>query len=226
MSFLQNIKNAFLDAIYPPVCALCGAPGRHPLCLKCVGEIYPEPFSWSLTSFNVTTIMPYDDFCRDAIHKLKYEGVEDIGHYFADLATPFLENFAPRHLVPVPMHPIKIRSRGYNQAAIIAKRLSANLGWPYAGRVIWRTRNTRPQFDIDFDERLDNVKDAFSKYPLAKVDKEARYMIIDDIITTGATMVYCHKALRDAGAKKIDAFAVARAGTKELTTLVMQKVMY
>jgi predicted amidophosphoribosyltransferase len=124
------------------------------------------------------------------------------------------------------MHPIKIRTRGFNQAAIIAKRLSINLGWPYAGRVIWRTRNTRPQFDIDFDERLDNVKDAFSKYPFARIDENASYMIVDDIITTGSTLVYCHKALSNAGAKKIDAFAVARAGTKELTTLVMQKVMY
>ena len=51
-------------------------------------------------------------------------------------------------------------------------------------------------------------------------------MLVDDIITTGSTLVYCYKALVGAGAKKIDAFAVARAGTKELTTLVMQKIMY
>lgn len=226
MSFWDKISNLILDTIYPPTCVLCGESGRHPFCLKCVKEIVPEAISWPLTSFNVTTILPYDDFAREAIHKLKYEGIEEIGNYLADLATPILSNFSPRCLVPVPMHPLKIRTRGFNQAAIIAKRLSKNLKWPYAGRIIWRVKNTRPQFDIDYDERYENIKDAFAKYPFAKIKKDSHYMIVDDIITTGSTMIFCHKALFDAGARKIDALAIARAGSKELSTLVMQKHMY
>ncbi len=165
------------------------------------------------------TILPYEGVARKLIHKMKFEGFEELCNLFAELAAPHLANMRPMTIVPVPIHPVKIRQRGYNQAAVIAKRLSKILSWPYAPRLIWRKKNTRPQFELDVQERLENVKDAFARYPFAKIDPETHYLMVDDIVTTGATFLSCHNMLRHMGAKKLTALAIARALSHPIKTI-------
>lgn len=208
MSFFKIL----LDIVYPPFCPVCDKPGFQTLCPICLAKIDPEPLSFVFPDFNLTTITQYDDVIRKVIFKLKFGFVDHLANVLADLALPVLEKMPQQMtLVPVPIHPLRIRIRGFNQSALIARRLSNKLGWGYNPRLIWRSKNTRPQFDLEPNERARNVQNAFSKYPLAKVNPDINYMLVDDIVTTGSTLKNCARALKKAGAKKIFALAIARA---------------
>jgi predicted amidophosphoribosyltransferase len=135
-----NLFNAILDYFYPPRCLLCEKPGKHPLCNDCLTQFEPRPSTFSLSMFNVLTILPYQNAVRDLIHIGKFEGHEELWNLLAEITAPYLYGLEKRVLVPVPIHPLRIRERGFNQSAIIAKRLSRILGWEYHGRLIRRKK--------------------------------------------------------------------------------------
>ncbi len=228
MSYLKNlltkVSSSLLDFLYPPVCLLCKKPGLHPLCGDCLTLLEPHPTTFSLRLFNALTILPYENTVRDIIHKIKFDSCEKLCDILSDLTYSYLVNLPKHTLVPVPIHPLRIRKRGFNQAAVIAKRLSKMLGWDYAPRLIWKTRNTRPQFELELHERAENVKDAFAPHPLAKLDPIKSYMLVDDIITTGSTLQSCAGVLQRMGASVITALAVARAG--DAKTLIVDSSFF
>lgn len=114
----------------------------------------------------------------------------------------------PDYIVPVPLHPLRLMGRGFNQAEEIARVLSGKLGAPLKTRALKRTRNTVPQFDLSFEQRAINVKDAF----LCRSSFEGlRVAIVDDIVTTGHTTQEIARRLRLAGAAEIYLWACARA---------------
>jgi ComF family protein len=145
-----------------------------------------------------------------AIHALKYEGRPD-------LAAPLgrrLSRAVARHtlgpalLVPVPIHPRKLAERGYNQSALVAHTLGRELRWQVRERALRRARDTRAQARLGRGDRLSNVKGALiEREPL-----EGRLVVlVDDVVTTGATASACKEALARAGATVIAVAAVARA---------------
>jgi ComF family protein len=147
------------------------------------------------------------------LHQVKYSGERR-------LARPLGEAVARRWarvgegatvVVPVPVHADRERQRGYDQAALIAQVAAANLGLPCV-RALERARATRAQFELDRDERSANVAGAFRiRDRRASAAVAGQWvLLVDDVITTGATLAACGNALVQAGAFAVSAITVAR----------------
>lgn len=153
--------------------------------------------------------LQYQEPLSQVIHRFKYEG------YFA-LAEPLAEfliagwpvwDQPPDLVVPIPLHPRRRRQRGYNQSELLARPLSRALAIDCDPAVLSRTRYTAPQVGLGPEARHDNVRGAFSARPV--VDG-CRVLLIDDVLTTGATMKSAAEALLTAGAAAVSAYCLAR----------------
>ena len=147
-----------------------------------------------------------------AIMLLKFERVEPLGRWFANrlLEVSKREAITADIVVPVPLHRQRERERGYNQAELVAKPLARKLGLPYRAVLLTRTKPRPDKHIISLEERWDSVRGAFATRPGSKVDNLC-VLLVDDVMTTGATLDACAKALRGAGAKSVIGLTVARA---------------
>jgi ComF family protein len=154
----------------------------------------------------------YESPISDFITSLKFNGQ----HHFVPLLSQYLHLKIKQHyqqpqlpeaIIPVPLHPSKIRERGFNQALLIAQSLSTKLNIPLVKNQIKRTRYTKAQSALDAIQRQRNLKDAFSVCPV-NFNKVA---IIDDVMTTGATANELSRSLLKAGVNQVDVWCVARA---------------
>ena len=147
-----------------------------------------------------------------AIMLLKFERIEPLGRWFAGRLAEVAkrEKVSADVVVPVPLHRQRERERGYNQADLIAKPLAHKLGLPYRAVLLMRTKPRPDQHILNLEERWDSVRGAFATRPGSKVDN-LRVLLVDDVMTTGATLDACAKALRGAGAKSVIGLTVARA---------------
>jgi len=211
-----------LDLALPAVCPGCGVEGP-PLCTRCrpavdarldlpagaplgLAEGPPEPL------LQLEWCAPFAGVVRRALHALKYTGEQR-------LARPLGEAVATRWarvgaggevLVPVPVHVSRRRERGYDQAELIATSAAESLGLPCSSAVI-RDRATVPQYRLDRRHRATNVRDAFTVRPQAAGSVAGRWVVlVDDVVTTGATLTATAGALIAAGATAVSAIAVAR----------------
>jgi ComF family protein len=211
-----------LDLILPPACVGCGRSGSL-LCDACgagflpasrpedqfvapdAGIVIGDALLVGLAAFS------HDGPLRRAIAALKYRGASRLAPTLAHAAAPALNRLfdvsGPAALVPVPVHRERLRTRGYNQAALIARELGRMTSHPFAD-VLQRTRPTTKQHRLDRAARLANLRGAFAVRAGASVP--ARVIVVDDIITTTATLESCASVLVDAGAEKVYGFAVAR----------------
>ena len=218
------ICDGCLDAFQPiteKVCDICGRPlGSavhesllHPaLCIGCCNE-EDRPFafdrarSWSLYRGKVIS----------AILLLKFEDIQPLGLFFArvlaDLAHREGSSFQADVVVPVPLHRQRERERGYNQAALIAKPLAKLLGLPYKSVLLTRIRPRPDKQVLSLEERWKSVRGAFATRPGSHIDNQ-RVLLVDDVLTTGATLDSCAKTLRAAGAKSVIGLTVARSVLK------------
>ncbi len=114
-------------------------------------------------------------------------------------------------IVPIPLHSLKLRQREFNQAGQLARALSAASGIPVNAKLVARTRDTESQTALSASKRAENMKNAFAWRPKRKLNGE-RVILIDDILTTGATASSCAKVLRQNGASEIAVWTVARGG--------------
>lgn len=112
-------------------------------------------------------------------------------------------------LIPVPLHKKRLRERGFNQSELLAKRLSEKTGQRVIDKAIIRKKYTLPQVDLKMNERKENIRDAFFCLDSALIE-DKKVILIDDVLTTGATMTECAKVLKAAGAKEVWGLALAR----------------
>ena len=154
----------------------------------------------------------YDGALRDLIHLFKYVGVRTLAPRFGDwLARVLAENpdFASSdRILPVPLHPERERDRGYNQAALLARALARRTGISLDERSFARVKATAPQAGLTAHQRRENVRAAF----VVRGDSfsKLRVILVDDVLTTGATVNACAHALRRAGAAEIRVLTLAR----------------
>jgi ComF family protein len=145
---------------------------------------------------------------------LKYGEVTPLGRWFASLLEQLVKEGATAIsadvVVPVPLHPSRLRERGYNQAEMIARPLARLLGIPFQSYLLVRTRPRPDKIKLTRRERWDTVRGAYAMHPAAEVDK-LRVLLVDDVLTTGATLDACSRALRGAGAVRVAGLTVARA---------------
>jgi ComF family protein len=193
-------------AINAPCCPRCALPLETPapLCGECLERAPPFASAW----------VPYRYGHPLDLLEARFKFRNDLaaGRVLADLMVERAGIDRPERpaaLVAVPLHVSRLRERGYNQAWEIAKALSAALGIPLAGDLLVRTRATAAQTGLDAAARRRNLQGAF-------VVADARALpdhvaLIDDVMTTGATLRECARALRRAGIARVDAWALARA---------------
>jgi len=199
---------ASMPRIRPPWCERCGCPtpAQPPPtepCAACRAD--PPAWDW------VRAGAEYHGAARDAIHAFKFEGKRALARPLAALvleqADPGLSTL-PTALIPVPLAPDRERARGFNQAALLAERLATALRMPCRPRWLVRVRATGPQSDLGAAQRRANVRGAFLAAPAVAGH---HVVVVDDVLTTGATAAECTLALRAAGAAWVGVLAVARA---------------
>ncbi len=183
-------------------CGRCGVPmdGISSLCGRCVRDAWPLRSSWARWELGGAV--------QRAVHRFKYGERPD-------LARVLGAAFDPRggewdRIVPVPLHPRRAMRRGYNQAALLATQIGDRLQLPVGYRDLQRFRRTRPQALLrTVTERAENIRGAFRMRRGVQA-AGARILLVDDVVTTGATMGACAKVLRKAGAAHVDGWSVAR----------------
>jgi ComF family protein len=213
---------SILEVVLPPSCAGCGAFGEV-LCRRCVAsmraarnpaEAFLASDGSSLVSGEtiqlVMAALRHDGVVRRALQRLKYGGAGRLASPLADAALPTLDRLltisGPATLVPVPVHATRARERGYNQALLLARCLADARGLRLA-ELLRRPRATVRQHGLDRSARLANLRGAFASRPVAM---PGRVILVDDILTTGATFEACAAVLRDAGVAWVYGLAIAR----------------
>jgi ComF family protein len=155
----------------------------------------------------------YDGALRELVAEFKYRGLrplaKPLGNYLAQ-AMQRLEAGSLDLVLPVPLHRTREWHRGFNQAGMLAARVGRLCGLRVAGRDCVRVRDTRPQTGLRRAERRKNVKGAFA-VPHPERVRGLRILLVDDVMTTGATADSCARALKEAGAKGVWALTLARA---------------
>lgn len=192
-----------LFLVQPPACSVCGFPffgviAGHQVCPHCA-ELNPA-FDEGKALFLAKGPG------RSLIHELKYHQgfyvFEDIRRML-ELCPHFLAYLKGATLVPVPLHPVKKRERGYNQSERIAQFLSQQAEGSSVKNLLQRREFTKTQTRLNRDERHRNVKNAFALASDAVVIPTQQYILIDDVFTTGSTLNACAATLREAGAEQI-----------------------
>jgi len=209
-----------IDLLLPPACAGCGERGSI-LCGDCIGAfrppgsardrfVAPDPavviggrLMVAIAAFG------YAGRLRRVMHRLKYTGASRVAGPLAACAAPALHRLmnisGEATLVPVPVGEARRRRRGYNQAALIARALARQCGVGVA-EPLARSRETRAQHRLDRAARSRNLRGAFAAH--RPVPKDV--ILVDDILTTGATLDACAEVLLAAGARSVYGFAIAR----------------
>jgi competence protein ComFC len=178
----------------------------RPVCTVCRTREYAFDRARSYANYQAQLVR--------AIVMLKFERIEPLGSWFADRLTSVVrqeaEALGADVVVPVPLHRQRERERGYNQADLIARPLARRLRLPYRAVLLVRTRPRPDKHLLSVSERWESVRGAFATRQGSQVDN-LRVLLVDDVMTTGATLDACSRALREAGAKSVLALTVARA---------------
>ena len=227
---LARLALAFLDALFPPRCVACGEQGSFlcPACREAMPRALPPrcPLCWQperrgemcgrcaqgRPAFEAArSLCVYQGPVREAVHALKYNHLSALARPMGEIMAAYVEAEAlpVDMVVPVPLFGRRRRLRGYNQSALLAREVARLCGLPLAERGLARRRDTPPQArSVDAEARRRNVAGAFAAAP-RRVEGR-RVLLIDDVMTTGATLDACAQALRQAGAASVWALTFAR----------------
>ena len=227
---LVKLKGIALDLLFPQYCVGCGKEGDFlcsscrqslpeitpPLCPRCgrpqsSGILCPSCVAWQAKIDGIRSPFRFDGVMRQAIHQLKYRNLRALVIPLAKLLHDYLIAYplSAEVLVPVPLHPKRLRERGYNQSGLLAQELGKLTNLPVVEGCLIRRHHTPPQArTTTVEERWSNTADAF-----VCRDRELRdrsVLLIDDVSTSGATLDACAAALKDAGANSVWGLVVAR----------------
>ena len=199
-----------INFVEAPCCDACGAPFAYD---QGEGALCPACHARRPAFDRGRAACLYDDASRDLILKLKHADRSDLAGLFARWIARGASDVIgdADALVPVPLHRLRLLRRRYNQAAEIARRLSAQTGVAYFPDALVRVRATRGQGGRSAAGRRRNVAGAFRVSPGWRGRVEGRRLVlIDDVLTTGATLEGCARALKAAGAARVDVAVIAR----------------
>lgn len=196
--------------IRSPICSTCGIPfisqevEDHP-CGDCLTQ--PKYFTMARASGI------YEGILQKAIHDWKYKGKTYFTLFFGEWMKEGLNRYWKSNffdlLIPVPLHPRRLRQRGFNQSLLLVKELSRHTGIPFQKGVLQKEKPTPPQVDLKGVERERALKGVFKVTGGSGFLEGKTILLIDDVYTTGATVNECSKVLLKAGAKRVDVLTLA-----------------
>jgi ComF family protein len=212
---IQKLTGSFLHAIFPYICISCKKEGAF-LCEECFSKIkkYGNPVFEK--DFKIIIPCPYhkNRVLAQAIHRMKYTFYKDLSKPLAELFIETLQKFPlPRntHIVPIPLHKKRERFRGFNQSRLLANHIGEKCKFPVIDLLI-RVKQTKSQAKLCREERLQNLKNAFSLNPtIESPSKNTPLLIIDDICTTFTTLTQAAKTLQKNGFDVVFGAAIAHA---------------
>ena len=218
--FIQQLT----QSLAPPVCVLCGAPGQAgsdawglDLCSHCQAACVRP----SVDSFRdgqlpdrtgcdaIRVLFLYQPPVDRLITQLKFRLDPVPARVLAMLFARELQDDRPQCIVPMPLHPLRLRERGFNQCAEIARHLEPRVQVPLAPRLLVRLRHTQAQSELTAAQRRVNVLGAFGVHRQQPLPKHVA--LLDDVMTTGSTLAAAAQALKAAGVQRVDAWVAARA---------------
>ncbi|HEY8084768.1 MAG TPA: ComF family protein [Methylophilaceae bacterium] len=236
MQFFDNCLK-IIQTLLPQRCLLCdGSSGNKPLCNDCLNDLpahskascpicalptfnaeicgsclqHPPAFDATIAAFNF--VFPMDALLR----ALKYRGELSVAEIAANGIINSLEyqlehKTLPDLLIPMPLHPKRLQERGFNQAMEISRRISRHIQRPLSTNSIMRMRHGEPQASLPLNKRAKNVKGVFAVSDAASNDLRGKHIaVIDDIMTSGASLNELAKTLKKAGAARVECWVVAR----------------
>lgn len=212
---LSNIINL----IYPTVCGICGEISKGDICNKCKVKI--RKFQKSKKHIYLTKnfdthmyLFDYQGIIRQKILQYKFGEKTYISKCFTKVILNdekicrFLKNYDI--IIPVPISNKRKKTRGYNQSELIASKLAKQMkNLKYTSKVLYKKKDTLPQSTLDKEKRIENIKGVYY-IKNEQILKNKKVLLIDDIFTTGSTVNECSKILKQAGAKEIGIFTLAK----------------
>ena len=210
--------HSYMENPHSPLCDDCqnhlDFSGIGSVCLICKCPEGVDCQCWAEKQFDIPRLYYwgfYTDVIRELIHQFKFDGHHELGYYLTKIAMDVLydrmQGIKYDYIIPVPMLKKDINNRGFNQTHIIAQEVSGKLSIPAKFDILKKIKKTDLQANLKRDERWTNIADAFAVDDSANL-KGRRVLLIDDIVTTGATCCECTKALYSAGAEDVTVFAL------------------
>jgi ComF family protein len=193
-----------ISPIIPPVCPLCGKP-------QASGLLCPGCLGWQSEIDGIRSPFRFEGVIRQAVYQLKYRNLRALAPMLAVLLGNYINKYpVPGEiLVPVPLHKIRVRERGYNQSYLMAKELGKFCGLPVDDKCLIRAKYSLPQArTTNVDERRNNVSGAFICRDGRLTGRKV--ILIDDVSTSGATLNACAAALKGVGAESVWGLTLAR----------------
>ena len=211
ISFCQDCSSKF-QKITSPFCTICGTPfisdvEEDHVCENCLRkrpsyEVARAPYL-------------YEGVLMTAIHKFKYGAksflANSLGLLLAEFAESWVKESENLLTIPVPLHPKRLRERGFNQSLLLARHVTIQLDTELDFLSLRRVRYTSPQTGLKKEERLKNVRGAFQLVN-PKTVKKKNILLVDDVATTGNTLNECARVLKRSGCKKVLCLVLARTG--------------
>jgi competence protein ComFC len=225
----NRLFKGLVDFALPPVCICCEKPltGEEAfICTRCSSALVKVEDSYSLkqdkfgeadfvnNAFGIYWFRE-DSNIQAVIHSLKYTQMKSIGRVFGriigkEINEKYGDNFD--YIVPVPLHKSRLRERTYNQSEYICRGINEILNKRVLGKCLERNRCTSTQTKLNLKQRKENVKNAFTLNKKYKPNIAGNSIIlVDDVITTGATIMECARVLHENGANKINVCSIALA---------------
>lgn len=202
-----------LELIFPPRCAGCGRVDYR-FCPRCHDDLTTYPlYLHQAAAFDrlpVAATSVHEGIIQSAIHAMKYHNLPQLAQPLSVRLADALRQLGwqPDLIAPVPMHTDRLQRRGYNQAERLSAGLAAQTEGVHHPNLLLRVRSTRSQVGLNRAERLANLKDAFA---VAEDVTGQHILLVDDVFTTGATLMGCAESLIAAGAAQIYGLTVSTA---------------
>lgn len=217
---MKRLLSALLDLIYPPKCPFCrsvldrAAEGVCPLCEDKLPHTGMNRARRLENGMLVLSPLRYEGAVRSAVHRYKFGGLSVYAAAFGKRMAHCLKaerDPAPFLITWVPLSKKRLRQRGYDQARLLAESMAAELGLEKPQPLLRKIRHTRAQSSLtEQKERQDNVKGVYEVIDPARI-KGAHILLVDDVVTTGSTLMSCAAVLRRAGAAEVSAITLARS---------------
>jgi len=204
---IASFIKAFLNLVYPLSCHICKAKISENvgLCEGCLAKIKRNESGIAACR--------YEGVLKDALHLYKYNGIMSLLNSFSRLISGFIDKSVNINeidaIVPIPLHSVRHRERGFNQAYSLGHSISKRYKIPLSSGNLIKRKKTQPQSGLNRKERADNLKDAFFvKRP--ELIQDRRILLVDDVYTTGATIENARNALARSGASSVRVVTLAR----------------